>query len=82
MCHKYGISRYTYSTRRRKHWSIEEALTIPIGEGRKTATDHLGNSYKSISEMCHEYGIKRQTYSTRRRKGWSIEEALTIPTSR
>ena len=79
MCHKYGISRQLYSNRRRKGWSVEEALTTPI---EKKVTDHLGNSYQSISEMCHEYGIKRQTYSNRRRKGWSIEEALNIPTSR
>ena len=79
MCHEYGISRQNYSNRRHRGWSIEEALTTPI---EKNVTDHLGNSYATVSEMCQKYRINRQTYFYRRRKGWSIEKALTIPTSR
>ena len=82
MCHEYGISFHNYSNRRRKGWSVEEALTTPIEKRQKKATDHLGNSYKSISEMCHKYGISRHLYSNRRHRGWGIEEALTTPTSR
>ena len=61
---------------------IEEALTTPIRKKQKEATDHLGNSYKTISEMCHEYGIKSSTYLYRRRMGWNVEEALTVPIRR
>ena len=61
---------------RRKHgWSLEEALT-----GKKKpdpVIDHLGNEYKSKTEMCKAYGVRLDVYCQRRKRGWSLEEALT-----
>lgn len=42
-----------------------------------TATDHLGNTYDSISELCRHYNIERATLKTRLMHGQSLEEALT-----
>lgn len=42
-------------------------------------TDHLGNQFKSVSEMVKYYGIPRPTYISRLKLGWSLEEALTVP---
>lgn len=43
----------------------------------KCCKDHLGNEYKSITEMCDAYGVERTTYRRRLTLGWTIEEALT-----
>ena len=42
-------------------------------------TDHLGNHFKSVSDMVKYYGISRPTYISRIKLGWSLEEALTVP---
>lgn len=42
-------------------------------------TDHLGNQFKSVSEMVKYYGIPRPTYISRIKLGWTLEEALTVP---
>lgn len=39
--------------------------------------DHLGNEYKTISDMCRAYGIKVNLYYSRLRSGWSLERILT-----
>lgn len=39
--------------------------------------DHLGNCYKSISEMCKHYGINRSTLYYRIKHGEKLENALT-----
>lgn len=42
-------------------------------------TDHLGNVFKSESEMCKYWNIKYSAYHNRKRKGVTLEEALTTP---
>ncbi len=42
--------------------------------------DHLGNTYRSVTEMCIAYGISRCTFSFRfDKKGWTLEDSLTKP---
>lgn len=42
-------------------------------------TDHLGNVYKTKTEMCHAWGISLSTYMSRISLGYSVKEALTTP---
>lgn len=39
--------------------------------------DHLGNTYRTKSEMCNHYGVMIGTYNSRINRGWSVEKALT-----
>lgn len=45
----------------------------------KSCKDHLGNKYRSISEMCSVYGISYAVYSNRMKSGKTLEETLTTP---
>lgn len=44
---------------------------------KKKVVDHLGQEYKSISDMCKHYNISIQLYDFRLKKGWTQEKALT-----
>ena len=80
MCEAWGVARHVYWHRvKRKGWSIEKALTTPVGKrGRsKPCVDHLGNRYDSAKEMCDAWGVDQTTYSRRVKKGWTVEDALT-----
>jgi hypothetical protein len=72
-------------------WSIEEAMTIPLGQSRATAMaperklhkherpiTHNGRT-QSISAWAREVGIAMPTLHRRLNAGWSIEATLTCP---
>lgn len=46
---------------------------------KKPCTDHLGNSYDSITSMCETYRINPVTFSKRIQRGKTLEQALTEP---
>ena len=47
---------------------------------QKSCTDHLGNTFPSITTMCEHYGISTDTFNKRRNeKHMSLKDALTIP---
>lgn len=45
---------------------------------KKQCTDHLGNTFESISTMCRYYGVSYDTYASRLHNGWSLEKALSV----
>lgn len=80
MCKHYGIAMHTFSNRLDKGWSLEKALTTKrngIDKKKKECTDHLGNKFKSKTEMCEYYGVNIATLGSRLESGYSLEEALT-----
>ena len=83
MTKHWGISRTTYLSRINMGWSVEKALTFTIREESKhkgSVVDHLGNEFKSLSQMLKHWGISPATYYNRTHKeGLSMEEALTKP---
>lgn len=83
MTKHWGISRTTYLSRINMGWSVEKALTFTIKEESKhkgSVVDHLGNKFKSHSQMLKHWGISPATYYNRTHKeGLSMEEALTKP---
>lgn len=89
-----GIRAYTISSRIKKGWSVEEALTTPVGKARKSArskkdvardTKNNHNLTHSGKTQCvaaweEETGICGSTIIYRVKHGWSVEKALTTPT--
>lgn len=39
--------------------------------------DHLGNKFKSLTDLCKAYNITRYNYRDRKNQGWTLEEILT-----
>jgi len=78
MLKAYGINESTFDSRISRGYSLEDALTKEAKpHGAKSTEDHLGNSFKSITEMLKKYGVKTSTFKKRVRDGWPLEEALT-----
>lgn len=84
MCKYWNVSYYTVITRLNDGWSVEEALTTPTQNitVKVIAKDHLGNEFKTITDMTRYWGINAGTFTGRIKKGWSVEDALTTPTQR
>lgn len=74
-----------FCTRISKNWPIEKALATPNKKAlitpvrRAIVSDHLGNTYRSKTEMAKAYGLKRSTLIARLQKGWPLKKALTTP---
>ena len=80
MCEYYEIDKTTFIKRMKAGWELDKALTVPVNTLRgKKCFDHLGNIYKSVSEMCKHYGLSVYVYEFRIRNGWSLEATLTTP---
>lgn len=60
-------------------WSVEQALTYPLGQRRDQSISHKGKIY-TYSEASRQFGINISTLWRRVNSGWSIEQALTLPT--
>ncbi len=44
--------------------------------------DHLGNTYKTRTEMCKRYGISLPCFEYRLKANWGLERALCTKSSR
>lgn len=75
MCRAWGISPVHYYNRRRLKWSLERALSVPVG----ACHDHLGAWFPSRRAMCDYWGVDRDVFDARRCRKWSLERALTTP---
>lgn len=80
MCEYWGIECQLFQQRIRAGWELNDALTKPKCQtnqrAAKPCTDHLGNTFSSISELCRHYGIPRTTLKSRQKKGYTLEECL------
>lgn len=79
MARAWGLSPGLYNSRRYKKWSLERALTVPVGVCRGGCNDHLGTWFPSKKAMCAHWGVAWNVFDTRRRRKWSLERALTTP---
>ena len=78
MARAYGIQDSTLRIRLRYGWSLEKALTAPVGSSH-WIQDHEGKIFPSAVDMAEAHGVPYITYRTRIENGWSIERALTTP---
>lgn len=82
MTREYGIRADTYYWRRKRGWSLRNALCTPVAVIHQVSTtvqDHLGNEYRTIKDMLDAWGVTYSVYYGRLRKGWSLEQILTVP---
>lgn len=80
---EYGIDWHVLRARLDRYgWSIEEALTTPVGErgyNRNTRYLTFQGRTQSVSAWAREVGLARRTIRNRLAKGWPLEKALTQP---
>lgn len=79
MCRAWGIPPVHYYNRRRRNWSLERALSVPVGARHGGCHDHLGAWFPSQRAMCDHWGVDRDVFDVRRCRNWSLERALTTP---
>ncbi len=75
----YNISAGAVVFRLNNGWSLKDSLETPTKKDTfsQHCFDHLGNEFKSISEMCRYHNIKRTTFNARMKQGLSLEDVLT-----
>lgn len=66
-----SVGSSAYQKRRSRGWSVEDALTIPLGQTR-------GETPASAAAVCSKYGVSPNAYYARRHLGWSVYEALGL----
>ena len=86
MCEAYGIKYVTFRNRLNQGWTLEDALTLPLGASATRMDtdrvecgivyDHRGIWYNSVEEMCNRYNIPVNKYRNRRALGMSVKDAL------
>lgn len=84
MCKAWGRNNSTYRDRRRRGWSVKDALTKEnvreFSSSVPRHTDHEGNAFTSFDSMCSKWGQKTRTVRNRiERSNWSLQRALTTP---
>ena len=79
LCQEHGLTLPQYRARlKNPNWTKEDALTQPkSARPHQNVTDHLGNTYPTLTAMCQHYNLRLDTYRNRLKKGFSKEEALT-----
>ena len=60
MCDAYGVTYGTFRSRMYVGWTLERALTTPIG-----CVDENGEHFSSIKDMCKQYNVPYATYFSR-----------------
>lgn len=81
MCGKYGLKTNLYCNRIKMGWTVEKALTAPIGKSPRKGSrccDHEGRYFPSISAMARHWGVSVKAVHIRLRKGWPLKDALTL----
>ena len=83
MAQHYGMSPQTFNTRKAA-WidkTLEEILITPVKKQHnwKDCKDHLGNTFKNMTEMCNFHNTRVPYFLRRIKDGWSLEDALTAP---
>lgn len=79
MCEHYGFKHPSCIRHRiEQGMDLKTALTTPSTDHNKTETDHLGNTYESITAMCAAYNIDPSDYFKAKRTGYSTAECLGV----
>ena len=83
MCKAYDINFFTYRERKMKGWSVKDCLTTPLTDRSecfsKECEDHLGQKFKSESDMARHWGVTPNLLAGRKSHRWTLKKALTTP---
>jgi group I intron endonuclease len=78
---QYGVSHTKVHARRKRGWTLRQALGLDSRKKAKTAPKRIvveGAAYESRRAAVDHYGLDYQTVIARLKKGWSVEEAFGI----
>jgi hypothetical protein len=80
MCEHYKMDIDAFDKRINKlGWNLEDALTKPIRKHHKGFyVDHLGNEFKTRTEICNYHGVALRTFDLYIKKGLSAADALIL----
>jgi len=81
-CEQYQIPPNTIQSRRKRGWSIEEAITTPAAKqdrSEKVGSLTFNGKTQSVAEWSKETGIPVNTIYMRRKNDWPVEKILTTP---
>lgn len=82
MARQWGIPVNTFMTRIAVlGWTIEKALTTPIGDNaqHKKPITYKGVKYDSLGEFATAMGIKKDIVYARYKAGYTAEEIAEVP---
>lgn len=77
----YGIKNNKVHRRRKRGWTLRQALGLDSRRKPKTAPKRIvveGTAYESRQAAVDHYGLEYATVSARLKKGWSVEEAFEL----
>jgi group I intron endonuclease len=77
----YGLSHKKVHRRRKRGWTLRQALGLDSRKKAKTAPKGIvveGTAYESRRAAVDHYGLDYATVLARLKKGWSVEEAFGI----
>lgn len=78
LCKHWNISRKTFIRHYNANGNIKNIIeNLNDSQNNNQCTDHLGNTFKSTTDMCKHYNITISAYKHRKNKGWTLEEILS-----
>lgn len=84
MCNSLGVDYDLYKSRRRKGWTVDDALTTRAYDKRKAikmnykgeSVTFEGVTYPSRNALCRAYNVNSLTFLQRKKRGWTLEECV------
>ena len=82
-CDLLGVSAATVSQYVKRGMSIEQSIEqILKNRKRNNCTDHLGNTFESITSMAISYWLPPSILYARLNRKWDLKRALTTPSAK
>lgn len=75
-----GYKRGVIGNRLKRGWSVEQAITISVGNyyGKETKQYTINGVTYSQRELCRVYNIPESTFRNRLKRGLTVEQAIGI----
>jgi len=67
MCRAYNISRYTFTSRLKLGWTLEQALTAPYNVNKKINTDYKGQKFPTEKDKANYYNMPLYTFQGKKK---------------
>ena len=74
-----GLQRNTIWARIKNGMTVEEAITLPLGEKRAKKYEYCGQEF-TLQELSELSGVSEATITERFKRGWTVEQAVETST--
>jgi hypothetical protein len=81
-CEEFNISQAVVRGRLKRGWSLEDALSLPVGTRTQKPRAHfleIDGVSKTMSEWSADSGVKLATIWNRVKLGWPAKDAVFVP---